>query len=151
MKKDNIRDYATEAFRYYAACGMKTSEELKQQVKKQIYDQSKRERIRSGSGAHSDHTAYSVMAADDEMYEMAAEFLDIIAVEKTMEQLTSDQKKAVEIVYFTDAGKELEKGDISKRVHKAEIQIPASSMSIYRWLRNARYIFSKERGLRIIK
>ncbi|NCC16561.1 MAG: hypothetical protein EOM28_09460 [Clostridia bacterium] len=151
MKKDNIRDYATEAFRYYAACGMKTSEELKQQVKERIYEQSKREVIRSGSGSYSDSTAYAVMEAEKKVEDLKAEILDIIAVEKTMKQLTPEQKKAVEIVYFTDAGKGLDKGDISERVHKAEIEIPASSMSIYRWLRSARYIFSKERGLRIIK
>lgn len=150
MKKDNIRDYATEAFRYYAACGMKTSEEIKQQVKKQIYDQSKRERIGSGSGAHSDCTAYSVMAADDEMYEMAAEFLDIIAVEKTLRQLNKYQRTAVEIVYFAEANKELSKNDISQRVHKAELSIPAEERTIYRWLSKARKIFARERGLRVI-
>ncbi len=149
MKKDNIRDYATEAFRYYAACGMKNSEELKQLVKDRIYEQSKQEIIRAGSGTHSDCTAYSVMAADDEIYEMAAEFLDIIAVEKTMKQLSFYQKKAIEIVYFTDADKELKKGEISERVHKAETEIPASEQSIYKWLRRARKTFALERGLRI--
>lgn len=151
MRKDNIRDYATEAFRYYAACGKLTSEELKQQVRERIYEQSKREIIRIGSGTHSDSTAYAVMKAEDEILDLKAEILDIIAVEKTMKQLTPEQRKAVEIVYFADAGKELEKGDISRRVHKAEIEIPASSMSIYRWLKNARHIFSQERGLRIVR
>ncbi len=149
MKKDNIRDYATEAFRYYAACGMKNSEELKQLVKDRIYEQSKREIFRSGSGSYADNTACAVMKAEDEILDLQAEILDIIAVEKTMKQLAPGQRKAVEIVYFTDAGKELEKGDISKRVNKAEIEIPASTITIYRWLKNARFIFSQERGLRI--
>ncbi|WMI81584.1 hypothetical protein [Anaerotignum sp. MB30-C6] len=151
MKKDNIRDYATEAFRYYAACGRRTSDELKQEVKDMIYEQSKREIIRSGSGSYSDDTAYKVMKADDEEIDMTAEFLDIIAVEKTLMQLHKHQRLAVEIVYFTDAKRELGKGDISKRVHKAEVEIPASTMTIYRWLRNARHVFSRERGLRIDK
>ncbi|HBF65233.1 MAG TPA: hypothetical protein DDW34_05165 [Clostridium sp.] len=151
MKKDNIRDYATEAFRYYAACGRKTADECKDKVKEIIYEQSSREIVRSGSGTHSDSTAYRAMEGEDASCEMAAEFLDIIAVEKTLMQLTEHQRAAVEIVYFTDAKKELEKGDISTRVHRAEIEIPASGMSIYRWLKSARYIFAKERGLRIIE
>lgn len=149
MKKDNIRDYATEAFRYYAACGCKTSEELKQQVKDQIYVQTKREKVRSGSGMYTDSIACAVMAAEGEMYEMAAEFLDIIAVEKTLRKLNEHQRMAVEMVYFADADKELQKGEMSKRVHKAEMEIPASEQSIYNWLKKARKIFASERGLRI--
>ncbi len=149
MKKDNIRDYATEAFRYYAACGKLTSEELKQMVKDRIYEQTKRESDRTGSGSHSDSTPYTVMKAEDEILELQAEFLDIIAVEKTMKQLSFHQKKAVEMVYFTDADKELKKREISERVHKAEMAIPASERNVYNWLRYARRVFAKERGLRL--
>ena len=149
MKKDNIRDYATEAFRYYAACGRKSSVECMQQVKELIYEQTSREIIRTGSGTHSDSTAYLAMAADDASCEMAAEFLDIMAVEKTLMQLNEYQRAAVEIVYFADAKMELQKGDISKRVHKAGLSIAASEQSIYKWLRKARVIFAHERGLRI--
>ncbi|WP_312071834.1 hypothetical protein [Anaerotignum propionicum] len=148
MKKDNIRDYATEAFRYYAACGRKTADECKEQVKEMIYEQSSREIVRSGSGTHSDSTAYRAMEAEDATCEMAAEFLDIIAVRKTLMQLNEDQRTAVEIVYFTDAKKELQKGEISKRVHRAEMQIPASERNIYNWLAKARRVFARERGLR---
>lgn len=148
MRKDNIRDYATEAFRYYAACGRKTSGELMQEVKDIIYEQSHREIIRSGSGSYSDTTAYSVMKAEDKVVDMTAEFLDIMAVEKTLMQLDEYQRLAVEIVYFTDAKKELEKGDISKRVHKAGLTIPASERNVYNWLAKARRVFAKERGLR---
>ena len=150
MKKDNIRDYATEAFRYYAACGRKTADVCKEQVKEIIYEQSSREIVRSGSGTHSDSTAYRAMEAEDASCEMAAEFLDIIAVEKTLMQLSEHEKMAVEIVYFTDAKKDLQKGEISKRVHKAELEIPAEERTIYRWLGRARKTFAKERGLRII-
>lgn len=148
MRKDNIRDYATEAFRYYAANGRRTSTELMQEVKDMIYEQSHREIFRSGSGSHSDITAYSVMKAEDKVVDMTAEFLDIMAVEKTLMQLDEYQRLAVEIVYFTDAKKELEKGDISKRVHKAGLTIPASERNVYNWLAKARRVFAKERGLR---
>ena len=33
MRKDNIRDYATEAFRFYAACGRLTAAELEEKVR----------------------------------------------------------------------------------------------------------------------
>ncbi|WP_312059377.1 hypothetical protein [Anaerotignum sp.] len=148
MKKDNIRDYATEAFRYYAACGRKTADECKNQVKEMIYEQSSREIVRFGSGTYSDSTAYSAMKGEDATCEMAAEFLDIMAVEKTLVQLNEYQRLAVEVVYFTDAKKELEKGDISKRVHKAGLIIPASERNVYNWLARARRVFAKERGLR---
>ncbi len=148
MKKDNIRDYATEAFRYYAACGKLTSEELKQQVKDRIYEQTKREISRTGSGMPSDATAYAVMQAEEVVCNMQAEFLDIIAVEKTMRQLNKYQRQAVEIVYFVEADKELTRNDISQRVHKAELTIPAEERTIYRWLSRARKIFARERGLR---
>lgn len=148
MRKDSIRDYATEAFRYYAACGRRTSGELMQEVKNMIYEQSSREVIRTGSGSYSDSTAYAVMKAEDRVADMTAEFLDIIAVEKTLMQLDEYQRRAIEIVYFTDANKALEKGDISKRVHKAGLTIPASERNVYNWLSKARRVFAKERGLR---
>ncbi len=149
MKKDNIRDYATEAFRFYASCGKLTAAQLEQMVRNAIYEKSKKEFCRSGMGMHSDATAYAVMKAEDAVGEMQAEFEDIIAVEKTMQRLTYHQRKAVEIVYFTDPDKELEKNDISNRVHRAELEIPASEQSIYRWLRKARRMFAEERCLRI--
>ena len=151
MKKDNIRDYATEAFRFYAACGKKTSEEIIEKVKAEIYTKSRKEYLRSGQGSADDATAHAVMAAEDAVKEMSAEINDIVAVEKTMRRLGVHQRKAVEIVYFTDADKPLEKNDISDRVHQAEIEIPASERSIYEWLAKARRIFAEERGLRHTK
>lgn len=149
-KKDNIRDYATEAFRFYAACGRMTSAELEQMVRDRIYQQSKREILRSGCGGISiSPTEYVAMKAEDAVRDLKAELMDIIAVEKTLIQLNPQQRKAVEIVYFTDAEKDLERNDISDRVHKAELHIPASEKSVYRYLKKAREIFAEERGLRI--
>lgn len=151
MKKDNIRDYATEAFRFYAACGKLTSEELKQRVFDEIYTKSRREFFRNGSGMPNDATAYAVMEAEEAIKDMRAEFEDIIAVEKTLYRLRPQAKRAVEIVYFTDADKPLCKGDISGRVQRASIQIPADVSVVYEWLWDARSIFAEERGLRTTK
>lgn len=119
-------------------------------MRQEIYTKSKREFLHNG-GPHlpSDATAYAVMQAEDAVAEMQAEFLDILAVERTLMQLDEAQRKAVEIVYFTKPDQELEKGEISRRVHQAEMEIPASERNIYLWLRRVRRIFAKERGLRI--
>lgn len=148
MKKDNIRDYATEAFRFYAASGRLTTEELKQKVYDMIYEQSRKEIIRSGRGMHADATAYAVIAAEEAIDSMKAEFEDIIAVEKTLHLLKKAERDAVEIVYFTDADKPLRKGDISARVVRASMEIPADVSMVYRYLQRARTIFAEERGLR---
>ena len=148
-KKDNIRDYATAAFRFYAACGKLTSAELEQMVRDRIYQQSKREFLRSGSGTPISPTEYAAMKAEDAVRDLQAELMDIIAVEKTLVRLNLQQRKAVEIVYFADPEKDLERNDISNRVHRAELSIPASEKSVYRYLKKAREIFAEERGLRI--
>ena len=87
LKKDNIRDYATEAFRFYAACGKLTSAELEQMVRNRIYQQSKREFLRSGSGVPFSPTEYAAMKAEDAVRDLQAEMMDIIAVEKTLKRL----------------------------------------------------------------
>ena len=151
MKKDNIRDYATEAFRFYAACGQMTSEQIKQKIYDDIYMKSKREYLRKGSGTNTSAVEYAVMKAEDVIKEMESEIRDILAVEKTLKRLTPYERKAVEIVYFTDPEEDWGKGEISNRVHKAEWSIPASERSIYGWLARARRIFAEERGLRTTK
>jgi len=151
LKKDSIRDYATEAFRFYASCGRLSSEQLKEKVYEQIYQQSKREFGNRGVIGFSDSTAYAVVKAEDAVAEMQAEFEDIIAVEKTLKQLNAPIRKAVEIVYFADPDRELKEGDISSRVHIAELSISASERTIYYWLRKARRVFAKQRGLRTKK
>ncbi len=149
MKKDNIRDYATEAFRFYAACGRLSASELENKVREEIYKQTKKEFMRSGKGGYSDATAYAVMAAETAVLEMAAEIRDILAVEKTLQCLDKYQRQAVELVYFTEPERDIRKGEISERVHRAELKIPASERNIYNWLKKARKIFAEERGLRI--
>ena len=124
MKKDSIRDYATEAFRFYASCGRLTSEQIKEKIYKEIYEQSKKEFGHCGIKGFSDSTAYAVLKAEEAMTQMQAEFEDILAVERTLAQVNRHIKKAV------------------------EIEMPASERSIYYWLRKARIIFAEERGLR---
>lgn len=148
--KDYIRDYATAAFRFYASKKM-TSDEYKQK----IYDEALENYTKKmkGSGI-SCPTESAVIAAENEVIQKLAEIKDMEAVEMTLAEIQcgcerSAIKQAIEIVYFTDANKELKKGDISDRVHKAELEIPASQATIYRWLKNTRKMFAMHRQLRI--
>lgn len=150
MQKDIIRDYATEAFRYYAACGKISAEDIKAQIYKTIAEEGKKEKeINIKGNGYTDLTALKAMKADDEMMRLKAQFEDIIAVEKTLSRLTSDEKKAVDIVYFTNAKQPLRRGEISNRVHKAETELFISERNIYYMLKRVRTIFAYERGLRI--
>ena len=144
MAKDHVRDYATEAFRFYAKSGG-----LKNYIRDLTADLQKQK----GSGTISP-TEGAIVAKERMMEEKAAELADLEAVERTMHILTGitagkEIRQAIEYVYFYDCWKDLQRGDIEARVHYAELHIPASRRQIYRWLKRARMIFAEERGLRI--
>jgi hypothetical protein len=46
------------------------------------------------------------------------------------------------MVYMAEPQKDLKRNEITDRVHAAEIEIPASEGSIYRWLRIIRELFA---------
>lgn len=127
MKKEHYRDYATEAYRFYAQTG--NSEKY---IQSMVSD------------------SMPVEKAIEIHY---AELADLKAVEKVFAMLDMSVngkyiRQAVEIVYMKDWNKPIAKRDISNRVRYAEIHIPASEPQIYRWLRWARKTFAEERGLR---
>lgn len=160
--KDYTRDYATAAFRFYAENG-KSSEKYR----KKIYDEALENMSKSeGNTGVSKPTEAAIMAAEKAVNDKLAELKDMEAVELTLAELQATTSfsensirksrcerrnivQAIEIVYFKDPEKELEKGDIHNRVHTAELFIPASESSIYRWLKQARQLFSEKRGLRL--
>lgn len=144
MKKDHIRDYATEAFRFYAKTGgsEKYIEHIIQDLQKQ-----------QGNGVCSP-TESALISKEKAIEARSAEFADLRAVDKVLSILDMSKqgkfiREAMEYVYFKDCDKEVEKGDISSRIHNAEINIPASERQIYYWLKKARMLFAEERGLRI--
>lgn len=148
MKKDHIRDYATEAFRYYAFMGRPHKEDLEKRYYQEALEEYQRRQQTGGTGI-SKPTEQAVMYAEGVLRQKQAELWDILAVEKTMAQLHAWERQAVEMVYFDRSHKEFEKGDISTRAQKASIQIPASRATVFRYLKKARNIFAYERGLRI--
>lgn len=151
MSKDYIRDYATEAFRFYARNGM-SAEQYKQKIYNEALVNMEK---RKGNIGVSCPTEAAIIRAENEVDRKMAEIKDIEAVEMTLNELTAmmrrDMIKAIEIVYFEDANKDMKLGDVQDRVHKAGLDIPASERTIYRWLRRVRDLFALKRGLRIEK
>lgn len=148
--KDYIRDYATAAFRFYAKSGM-SAEKFKQKIYIEALEEHKKNE--GGSSGISKPTEAAIIVAEKAVNERIAEISDMEAVDKVIAQLEVKHRydiiKAIQQVYFKDSDIELNIGDIQNRVHAAAINIPASERSIYRWLRQARELFSYERGLRI--
>lgn len=150
MKKNHTRDYATEAFRFYKAVGGVEA------YKDKIWNEALKRREVSeikGTGI-SNPTEADIMRAERAVETAFAEVADLEAVERTLYIISRsiygrEIRQAIEIVYFTDAGKELKRGDIQARVHKAGLHIPASEKTVYRYLAKARETFSTERGLRL--
>ncbi len=114
MKKDLIRDYATDAFRLYARMGCPSLKEI------------------GGEGA----TAADLRAV--------CEVLRILSL-----QGKEDVIAAVRAVYFVAPRQEIERGSISARVEVFSTEYHTSVPSVYRWLRVARSLFAKVRGLRV--
>ena len=148
MKKDHIRDYATEAFRYYAFLGKPHKEDLEKKYYQEALEEYERRQQLGGTGI-SKPTEQAIMYAEGILRQKQAELWDILAVEKTLAQLHIWERRAVEIVYFPHAQRNMRKGEISDRVNKASIQIPADERTVYRYLKKARNVFAFERGLRI--
>lgn len=150
IKSDATRDYATEAFRYYAALGKPTYEQLKQQLYDEILRKQKRELIRV-SGI-SNPTQNAQINAEREVERRTPELLDILAVEKTLDLLHLGNKpeiiRCIECVYFPEPSRPIKRGEITERVSRACTEVYASERQIYYWLKQARQLFAAERGLR---
>ena len=145
--KDHTRDYATAAFAFY-----KQHNRSVKQFKNYIYKEAL-ENYQKGDGTYgvSKPTEAAIVAAERELEYYTAQIADMEAVEKTINILEmtnggSHIIKALEIVYLPG---NFEKGEIERRIHKAEIEIPAGTRTIYGWLKKARAYFAEERGLRI--
>ena len=145
--KDHLRDYCTEAFRFYARWGSRDA-----YIKALIADL---QRQKSGvnfsgvnfSGAGSP-TEAALIRKEQVLREKAAEIADIDAAQMVMNVCEREVRMAVEMVYLDKPYEQLEWGDIKMRVHKASLMIPASERNVYRYLRRARMVFAEERGLR---
>lgn len=155
MKKDHIRDYATEAFRFYAANGMNT-EQFKDKIRQEALEEKRQREERSGNSCGGSPTEHELIYQEEKLQERISEILDMEGVEKTIEEykvhhnaIGKETLKLIEMVYFKDANRELEKNDISIRVDIAAEELNISSRTAYRYLKNARRLFAFNRGLRV--
>ncbi|EKQ50279.1 MULTISPECIES: hypothetical protein [unclassified Clostridium] len=151
MKKDHIRDYATEAFRFYALVGM-SAIEYREKIRNEAINTVVK---RMGKGTKGGSpTEAQLIYADKAIEEKLSEIQDLEAVEKTMKEFEADVFTRITIlplikaVYFTEADKEIKKGEIRNRVIKACSDLSISESTAYRYLKRARLLFAHNRGLR---
>lgn len=123
MEKDNYRDYAVEAFRYYSQCGKPS-----------------RIAIHHAIPVDSRHNAAAVSDL-----EAVANTIDAI---RRTEIDASVWIRCLDIVYFTEPKRRPARNEISQRVAFACAELNVSESSVYRILKKARQIFAYERGLR---
>nr|DAF50981.1 MAG TPA: hypothetical protein [Siphoviridae sp. ctvhu9] len=79
--------------------------------------------------------------------------LDLLAVADTLNALTNSGKdyicQAVSAVYFVAPTKPLHKGEINLRVTKFAVNNHTDERTVFRWLKEARLLCAKLRGLNI--
>lgn len=79
--------------------------------------------------------------------------LDLLAVADTLNALTNSGKdyicQAVSAVYFVAPTKPLHKGEINLRVTKFAVNNYTDERTVFRWLKEARLLCAKLRGLNI--
>ena len=153
MRKDNIRDYATAAFQFYALYG--SYGEYKRVKMQAIYEEmAKKEKIKTKNGGSVfSPTEAQVQRAEEAFEQCQAEAEDVKAVERVLYIISQDPagwdiEECVKAVYFKDADKLLEKGDIQARVDGLVDSYGISDRQVYRCLAKARRIFAFERNLR---
>lgn len=142
MKKDHVRDYAVAAFRLYASLGCCSLSEAEQKIRQASFTR-----------YETCEPQFILKKADMAVRDKSPELADIAAVEKMLLILSAGGKShivtAVSSVYFAYPNEPIRKGDISARVTRLSVTMPASIQSIYKWLKEARMLFAILRGLRI--
>lgn len=135
------RDIATDAFRLYASLGCPTREAYEEMIRAGVAAKYANESDEQLSRRM--HTAY---AASKQA------ILDIDAVNKVMRQLEDGGRAeiigAIRAVYFEEPRRRTYKGEIEARVLRyASTECPAGRRTVYAWLRRAREMFFRARGM----
>lgn len=154
MKKDHLRDYATNAFRTYASVGSPTYEEMRQRILDDIINRSAERDLTGGGVARP--TEAMILAAEEQLDRSAGKLADILAVIRTVDRIKAHKDgdmilRSLREVYFVHPFRSPEKGEISARVRAVASRNFTDERTVYRWLSAARDIFSVERGLNIEK
>lgn len=122
MKKDNYRDYAAEAYRYYALCGKPDSDRLR----KMRLNMNEWQRAALGDLEAVYRVIQKLHTEPDGRMTM----------------------RCLELIYFQNPNSACGKGSITERVAHTASELCISESSIYRTLKRLRLYFALERGLR---
>ena len=118
MLKSHYRDYATAAFRLLAREGSADRYRAK------IYNAALARRGEGGTGLGSP-TEAAIMRAEQAVYDAVATIADLEAAEYAVAALEARYgyaaRRALYMVYVAYADRELVKGEISDRIHRAEL------------------------------
>ncbi len=134
MKKDNIRDYAVDAFRFYASLQCKPDKAAARFALQ-------RKTLKRG-----------LKSADLRASEAALQ--DVYAVIDTIHMLNTlsngkEILKTLETVYFSNPNADMRRGEIENRVMYVTLITHISSATAYRHLALCRRLFAEARGLRL--
>lgn len=140
MKKDNVRDYVTAAFRYWALLGCPSYDEAKGAIKKSALSKAR------GSKAAK---AY----ADAEINKKIGELEDVRACEEAFKALEASGRghvcQAVKEIYMVNPNRPIHKNELSGRVVRFSMDHYYSERQVYYFLHEACLEFAYKRGLRI--
>lgn len=151
--RDHLRDYATNAFIAYARAGKPTYTDLRDRLlKKAASKSSDGIAVQSAPGKP---TEAAVMAAQAELDKAAGILGDLLAVDRTIEQIKmrpdgNEIMYCLNTVYFFAAHRPLQRGEITERATYAASEMPADIRTVFRKLAIARKIFAIERGLNVV-
>lgn len=141
LKKDNVRDYATEAFRYWASVGCPTYDEAVARIKKRALEKAK--------GQSAEIKAAFVSACIDQRQGALA---DIKACDECFCYLRAHGKEcvcsAVREIYMAFSRKRLARGELSGRVVRFAMDNFYGERTVYKFLDEACERFAGYRGLR---
>lgn len=147
MKRDRYTEYATAAFREYAASRLTAAERAAKLYELNI--NSAAERI--GTGAPKNNVGAAISCAESAKEEYAAYIADVEAVEKAMKYLEEHNKQhiisAVKNIYMTDPKRKITSKIIGQRVRWVATNSYADVRTVYKWLNQACRIFAVFRGL----
>ncbi len=142
MKKDHIRDYAIDAFRFYASVGCKDAAEYEAYLKEKVYQANRTENPQE-----------IMEKVETEIAKHCSEFTDLEAVHETFSLLIDMGRpeiiEAVKAVYLINPDKKISRGEIDRRVTRFSCNFGIAKSGCYRWLKQARNLFAATRGLRL--
>lgn len=147
-RKDHARDYATAAFSLYAKEGRPDEEKILKEILDTYNADKSEDKVQRGLP---NPTQAAILLAEKRFEERRGKYNDLMAAHRTMDLLVragGGRLQAVRMVYLSSPDTIFERGEISARVVKASLEIPASERQVYRWLKEAREWFCIERGLR---